>query len=319
VLFWLGVLLMVSVPLVVLGALVFLSFYVRYKYMHRVPRIFVEKPVFIVPRGEPIPEAESVRFPTSDGLTLQGCYLKGATPRRGVILFGLEFGSNCWSCLPYVEHLLAAGFDVFAFEPRNQGTSDAMPGYEPLQWLTEYEVEDTRAAVRYLRSRPDADPRGVGFFGISKGGNAGLFVASTDPYIRCCVTDGAFGTYLTVVPYMRHWMRIYSARYTLQSLAPSIYYEWFARSVLRIVERERHVRYSIVEWTLSRLAPRPLLMIHGGEDSYIRPDMARALFERAREPREFWLVPGARHNQAMQLAEAEYRQRVLTFFETHLS
>ena len=128
---------------------------------------------------------------------LAGCYLKRARPRRGVILFGLEFGSNRWSCQPYCEHLLAAGFDVFAFETRNQGDSDREPGYDPLQWVTDYEVRDAEAALAYLKGRPDADPRGVGFFGISKGAGAGLFAAGRDPYVRCCVTDGIFAMYTT--------------------------------------------------------------------------------------------------------------------------
>src|SRR5207249_2691875 len=121
-----------------------------------------------------------------------GCYFRAARPRRGVILFGLEFGSNCWSCQAYCDHLVEAGFDVFAFETRNQGESDALPGYEPLQWVTEHEVNDTLAALEYLRKRPDADPRGVGLFGISKGAGAGLMAASKSRAIRCCVTDGVF-------------------------------------------------------------------------------------------------------------------------------
>ena len=42
---------------------------------------------------------------------------------------------------------------LVAFEPRNQGDSDRMPGYDPLQWLTDYEVEDTRAALRSSGAR----------------------------------------------------------------------------------------------------------------------------------------------------------------------
>ena len=45
-----------------------------------------------------------------------------------MILFGLEFGSNRWSCQPYCEHLLAAGYDVFAFETRSQGDSERAAG-----------------------------------------------------------------------------------------------------------------------------------------------------------------------------------------------
>ena len=125
-----------------------------------------------------MPGAEDVRFPTSNGLMLCGCYLRRRTLRRGVILFGLEFGSNRWSCLSYCEYLLHSGYDVFAFETRSQGNSEPQPGYEPLQWVTTFEVQDTLAALAYLKSRRDADPRGVGFFGISKGAGAGLIAAA---------------------------------------------------------------------------------------------------------------------------------------------
>src|SRR5262245_53111354 len=99
--------------------------YVRTKvlgyYVPRIARIFQEKPLFIVQRGQHRTEADIVRFRTADGLTLRGCYFKGQGRRRGVILFGLEFGSDCWSCWSYCERLVAAGFDVFTYEPRNQG------------------------------------------------------------------------------------------------------------------------------------------------------------------------------------------------------
>jgi uncharacterized protein len=318
-LFYLGLALTCSVPLLVALTLLLLSFHLHRQYLHHVVRIFQEKPLFIVPRGQPLEGAERVRFPTGDGLTLTGCYLKAERPRRGVILFGLEFGSDCWSCRPYCDHLVGAGFDVFAFESRNQGTSDALPGYEPLQWVTDYEVRDAEAALAYLKGRPGADPDGVGFFGISKGGGAGLFAACADPYVRCCVTDGAFGTYSTLVPYMRRWLRIYSDRPAIQALLPHWYYGIFGRRGLRLIEAERRCHFPHLEPVLRRLSPRPLLMIHGAADTYIRPSMARALFDAAREPKELWLVEGAKHNQALQVANGEYRRRVLAFFEEHLA
>ena len=70
---------------------------------------------------------------------------------------------------------------------------------------------------------------------------------------------------------------------------------------------------------MPRLAPRPLLMIHGGGDNYIRPEMAQDLFKRARAPKEFWLVDKAKHNQALELAADEYRRRILAFFDAHLA
>jgi alpha-beta hydrolase superfamily lysophospholipase len=317
-LFWIGLLVMCSVPLALALGLFGLRFYLKAKYVPLIARIFQERPLFVVPRGQPLAEAEDVRFRSADGLTLAGCYLKADAPRRGVILFGLEFGSNRWSCQPYCEGLLRAGFDVFAFEGRNQGDSDRQAGYEPSQWVTDHDVRDAEAALAYLKARPDADPRGVGLFGISKGGGAGLFVAARDPYVRCCVTDGAFATYSVLVPYMRVWFRIYNST-GLHGLLPSWYYGHFGRIALRQVERERSCRFPHLEPELARIAPRPLLLIHGEADTYIKPEMARVLYARAREPRELWVVPGAKHNQALQVAADEYHRRVLEFFEKHLA
>lgn len=318
-LFWLGVALLWTMPVLLLLAMVFLHVYIRVRYLHFLIRIFQEKPLFIIPRGQPLPEAEDVRFPTSDNLMLSGCYLRAKRPRRGVILFGLEFGSNRWACRSYCEHLVENGFDVFAFESRNQGNSDSMPNYEPLQWVTTYEVRDVEAALAYLKSRPDADPRGIGFFGISKGGSAGLLAAANDPYVRCFVTDGIFATYTTLVPYMKQWFRIYNTHYAIQGLIPLWFYGLIGLAGIRQIERERGCSFPHLEGALRRLSPRPLLMIHGQADTYIKAEMTTRLFAFARRPRELWLVENAKHNQALQVAGEDYRQRVLRFFETHLA
>jgi pimeloyl-ACP methyl ester carboxylesterase len=289
------------------------------RFLPKIVRIFQEKPLFIIPRGQPVPYAEEAHFLTQDGLQLVGCYLKGQGPRKGVILFGVEFGSNRWSCIPYCERLLAEGFDVFSFEFRSQGESGRQQGYEPIQWVTHFEVLDMQAALGYLKGRVDADPRGVGFFGISKGGTAGLMAAAREPYVRCLVTDGIFATYSTMVPYMRKWVSIYSNRRNLQALMPSWFYGLFGSAALNQISRTNGCRFPHLERAIPRLGPRPFLMIHGGADTYIKPDMALALFARAREPKELWLVEGAKHNQALHVAGVEYQQRVLSFFSTHLA
>jgi fermentation-respiration switch protein FrsA (DUF1100 family) len=317
-LFWLGLLVTALPALVVSAWLGVLYFYLCRKYLHLVVRIFQERPLFVVPRGQPVEGAEDVRFPTADGRTLAGCYLRARCDRRGVVLFGLEFGSNRWACVQYCESLLENGYDVFAFEARGQGDSDPQPGYEPSQWVTEFEVADTRAALAYLRGRPDADPKGVGFFGISKGGGAGLLAAAGDPSVRCCVTDGAFATYTTVVPYMRQWFRIYNRDYHLHGLLPSWYFGAVGLTALREIERERHCRFPHLEKAMPRLGARPLLMIHGGGDTYIKPAMAEALYQRVAGPKEIWLVEGAKHNAALAVAGAAYERRVLEFFDRHL-
>jgi pimeloyl-ACP methyl ester carboxylesterase len=297
-----------------------LFFYLRWRYLEYVVRIFQEKPIFIIPFGQPIPEAQDIRFRTVNGLTLRGCYFRtSAWERQGIILFGLEYGSNRWSCLPYCDNLIANGFDVFTFECRNQGDSDAEPDYDPLQWVTNHEVEDFQAALAYLKSRSDGDSRGIGLFGISKGGGAGLLAAASDPFVRCFVTDGIFATHTTMVPYMRRWIAIYSDRYWIQELLPTWIYGWMGYEALRVIGRERRCRFPHLERAMAKLSPRPLFMIHGGSDNYIKPDMARRVFDRAGPGKEFWLVEGAKHNQAIQVAGEEYHRRVLEFFQENLA
>jgi pimeloyl-ACP methyl ester carboxylesterase len=316
------------IPLGVAGAAVFavalalagLYFYLTRRYLQYLVRIFKEKPLFIVPKGQPVEEAQEVTFPNADGQNLRGLYWPTPRPHRlGVILFGLEFGSNRWACVPYCRFLNEAGFDIFTIESRGQGDSDREPGYEPLQWVTDHEVKDVYAAIDYLKNRPDADPHGAGLFGISKGGGASLLAAARSPYLRCFVTDGVFGTHSTMVPYMRKWISIYSKRRWLQKALPDWYYGLLARAGLRLIRKENGCRFPQLERALPKLAPRPLLMIHGGADTYIKPEMARVLYRLARQPKELWVVEEARHNQAFHVANGEYQRRVLDFFRHHLA
>ena len=118
---------------------------------------------------------------------------------------------------------------------------------------------------------------------------------------------------------MKQWFRIYNSNYAIQELIPLWFYGAIGMTGIRQIERERRCHFPHLEKCLPGLAPRPLLMIHGKADTYIKPEMAGRLFAFAGPPKEFWLVEGAKHNQALQIAGEEYRQRVLQFFEKHLA
>ena len=84
-----------------------------------------------------------------------------------------------------------------------------------------------------------------------------------------------------------------------------------ARSLRLAVLRERRLtRLSPLpirprddpERVVQRLAPTPLLVVHGTDDWLISPDHGRKLFALAGEPRELVLVPGGLHAEYM-LAE----------------
>jgi fermentation-respiration switch protein FrsA (DUF1100 family) len=57
----------------------------------------------------------------------------------------------------------------------------------------------------------------------------------------------------------------------------------------------------------------PVLVIHGDRDEVIPFRLGRAVFEAANEPREFWAIPGAGHNDIPETAGAAYVGRLRTF------
>ena len=56
------------------------------------------------------------------------------------------------------------------------GRAIAIPATLRMQWTTDHEIRDLRAALAYLRTRDDHDPAGFGLFGVSRGGTTALIV-----------------------------------------------------------------------------------------------------------------------------------------------
>jgi pimeloyl-ACP methyl ester carboxylesterase len=299
-------------------SLVVVSVFLLYVYIRYAPiilRIFEEKPLFFPLRTRPSGDGEDVRFATADGLNLAGTYFKTKAARRlGVVVFCHEYLGDRWSALAYVGHLRDLGFDLFSFDFRNHGQSDSDPDYQPLQWLTAHELSDLRAALKYVRSRSDADLAGVGLFGVSRGGCAALCVGGKDPGVWGVTTDGAFPTRGTMLAYILRWAEIYVGSKSFWRHVPIQAYHFLAWSSRKRVQRKLNCRFPDVERGTARLAPRPLFMVHGEKDSYIGPDIARALFAAAGEPKELWVVPKAKHNRCREVAGAEYSDRVAAFF-----
>ena len=306
----------ILVPSVFVVALVAYLTHIWIRYSPIVGRIFEETPVFAPLRVPPDPSGEDATFRTSDGLELVGTYFRTPRPSRvGVLVFCHEFLSDRWSFGPYCEGLRELGFDIFTFDFRNHGQSAADPNYRPLQWVSDLEVTDLRAALAYVRGRTDADPAGLGLFGISRGGGAALCLAAEDPAVWGVVTDGAFPTRGTIYAYVQRWASIYVGR-TLKYMPDWLlaFAGWAGR---RTTEKRLGRKYLDVERAVSRIAPRPWFAIHGEKDVYIGPDIARSLFAHAREPKELWIVPDAKHNRCREREPDAYRLRILDFFRRY--
>jgi pimeloyl-ACP methyl ester carboxylesterase len=289
------------------------------QYGPPIRRIFEEDPIFVPSEGTAPPLAEPVEFQTPEGLTLRGSYVAAAGGRsKGIVLFCPEFRSDRWSGWAYCEFLQRDGFDIFTFDFRNHGESDKDPAYSPRHWVTNYELDDLKAALCYLKARPGSVQLPLGLFGISRGGGTAIGVAARDRSIRCLVTDGAFPTHSTMLAYMKKWVTLVVGEKWWARWLPDWYLVFVRNVVLARVERDWGCHFAKLERAIRRVAPRPILMIHGGRDSYIRPDIAREFFERSLEPHELWLVEGARHNACLDIAGDEYRRRVLEFFQANL-
>ena len=62
----------------------------------------------------------------------------------------------------------------------------------------------------------------------------------------------------------------------------------------------------------------PALVVSGQEDRHTTAAETRRLHERANEPKELWLVPGAGHVDLARFAGPDYAERVYGFLHTHL-
>jgi dienelactone hydrolase len=119
--------------------------------------------------------AEEVR---ADGLVAQ--YIHPTTPGRHpalLILGGSEGGSEGVRRL--AAPFAAQGYSVLALSYFN---SEGLP-----QNLDQIPLEYFATGLRWLAARPDVDAARLGVYGISKGGEAALLVASRNPQVRATV------------------------------------------------------------------------------------------------------------------------------------
>lgn len=192
------------------------------------------------------------------------------------------------------------GHNILAFEYYGHGTVVGEPvtlGYR--------EINDFLGAVAYARMR---DPEShIGAMGYSMGAAVTIMGSVRTTEIEAVVADSPFATHRRVIEY--------AVRRTIH--LPFILFEWITDALLwwragyhfNQVEPLRDIR---------RIAPRPILLIHGLRDSIVDPQDAPLLYDAAGEPKELWLLPNAEHCGAYFEDRALYMQRVSTFFDVYL-
>lgn len=256
---------------------------------------------------EPRPEAfglryEEVSFETADGIRLRGWFFPPRGPERAALIVNPGYGDQRGQAITATAMLTKHGYGVLTFDWRAVGESggrQSTVGYD--------EVKDVVAATNWLAARPDVDPQRLGALSRSAGAAALIRAAADDPRLRAVVAETTFSSLPDMVA-----MGV-EAKTGLPSFP-------FAPLIVFFGEREtgRRIADNRPVDSIGRLAPRPVLLIRGGRDTWVPAVNAARLFAAAGEPKELWDAPEAEHARVQDAYPEEYERRVAGFFDRYL-
>jgi pimeloyl-ACP methyl ester carboxylesterase len=281
-------------------------------------RVFGDMPWLPAESCGPLDGGEPVEFTTRDGVRLSGSYLSAPLGRRrGVIAFCHELNGDRWSALPYTRELLRRGFDILTFDFRNHGESGRIAGYEPMPWVTTYEVNDVRAAVDYLASRESVKTLPIGLLGISRGGTAALCAAGRDGRVSAIVIDGPVPAEQMQVHYTRRVLRDFLWPSSLANLVPTVCLGLLGTWAKLVIAWRCRCRMASVDQA-ARRNRRPVLLIHAGDDPCVPLEAVQGLRAEMRKHARLWIVPRARHCRSIVASPEQYHHRLIRFFGAHM-
>jgi fermentation-respiration switch protein FrsA (DUF1100 family) len=237
---------------------------------------------------------ESVTFTSSDRQTLSGWLAPAPDSKRGIVLLH-GWGGNRKQMLPRARYFREHGFTALLYDARACGESsgDAVTfGYR--------EHLDVIAAVKLLKDRGCTD---ISCLGVSQGGATILFAADELQGVKCVICESVFDE-------MTHAVDRRMRRYTgvPGALSASLMVPFAEHRLGLDIDQVKPADY------VGKL-PCPVFIVSGDQDKHTWPEDTRRLFEAAREPKELWMVPGARHEDLFRFPE--YPDKVRSFLERH--
>jgi alpha-beta hydrolase superfamily lysophospholipase len=254
-------------------------------------------PAVIGPSPEGL-HAEPITFQSQSGSAIHGWLSRGPT-HRGAILLLPGVRANRLSMVSRAEFLRAAGYSTLLIDFQATGES---PGEAiTFGWL---ERLDVVAAVQELKRTFPGEP--IGIIGMSLGGAATALAASSLD-VQGVILEAVYPS-LDVAVENRIRMRLGPVG---AALAPLLLVQLRPRlgvwpSDLRPVDHVALLRC-------------PIFVIAGVADQHTTESDTQRLYAAARQPKELWLIPGARHVDFLHATGEEYKQRVLAFFEAALT
>lgn len=246
-----------------------------------------------LPAGDNV-DRQDVRFASEDGVPLHGWLL---SPRgrisRGTILFLHGNAENISTHARSVLWLVQEGYTVFAFDYRGYGWSGEeapdIPGVH----------RDARAALSKILSLSGVSPDRLVVFGQSLGAAVAVHTVATASSARrpaALILDSPFAGYRRIV------------RDKLSSLIVTWPIAWPAS---RFLDDD----FSPERW-IGKVAPVPVIVIHGTADRVVPYAHGKLLYDLASEPKGIWTVEGGGHATA--LRNPEVRLQFLAFLASIL-
>ncbi|MBR4591764.1 MAG: alpha/beta hydrolase [Elusimicrobiaceae bacterium] len=245
---------------------------------------------------------ENVTFKTEDNVRLKGWFITSPEFSDKTIILMHGWGMNRADILKNTYFLRDLGFNLFYFDFRALGESGGKTS--SIGYL---ELKDVSAAISFLKeTRPQFCAK-VGLYGLSMGGMVAICEAARNSEISCVVAEASYYSFRRVVS---RWAWVHR-RVPYFPLMPIILH--YIRKQLGVNPERFSPKYNI-----PKIAPRPVYLIHGRYDNLVPAAQAKLLYKRAGDPKEIWLVPGAKHNKCAEVGGYEYKQRLADFFRKYL-
>jgi pimeloyl-ACP methyl ester carboxylesterase len=245
---------------------------------------------------------EEATIPTTDGVVLQGWYVPSRNRAAIIALHG--YNRNRVDLLPYAEELAEHGYGVLMLDLRAHGES----GGEVFRIADP--SPDVKAAVAFLRDRPDVDPERIGALGRSIGGHAIIQAAAKDETIRALLVDGVGMNTLND-------LLLIAPSETMVS-GPLF---WLAAPGYWVYDRMKElmsgsIRLEANRVLVTRIAPRPIFFISAGRSE--ERGLDRHYHSLAGPNALLWELPNTDHCDGIRTHALEYRQRMSDFFDANL-
>jgi len=242
---------------------------------------------------------ESVSFPSASGATIQG-WLVPAKVSKGVIVLMHGVHADRRTMGGRVNFLHRAGYSILLFDFQAHGES--LGKHITFGYL---ESRDATAAVAFARQRFPGEK--IATIGVSMGGAAEL-LAQPPLAVDAMIVESC---YPTIKEAIEDRMIVRFGPVLGELAVPLL--TWQMEPRLGIGLDDLCPIHQVSKITV------PKFFMAGDGDVNTTLKESRALFAAAAEPKQLWILAGARHEDLHHFAPQIYEQKVLAFLAQYLN